>query len=126
MTKTWGQEIQLYVQMCLVHVKRLVELAGKGSDEDLVDLEFHDDVWKPPTLGALYAIALASGSEPRLGDTGRGDRSGYLCLLGGKSCLNNSRDGGTLRDRKTFCPENAYGEDTGAKAGFLIAWSWCY
>jgi hypothetical protein len=58
------------VQVCLIHVKWLVELAAKGSDEDLVDLEFHDDVWEPPTLCALYAVALASGSEPRLGDAG--------------------------------------------------------
>jgi hypothetical protein len=56
--------------VCLIHVKWLVELATEGSDEDLVYLEFHDDVWKPPTLGALYAIAFASDSEPGLGDTG--------------------------------------------------------
>jgi hypothetical protein len=68
--------------MCLVHVKWLVELAAKGSDENLVDFEFHDDIWKPPALGALYAIALASGGEPRVGDAGWGDRGGYLCLLG--------------------------------------------
>lgn len=57
--------------MGLVHVEWLVELATEGSNEDLIDLEFHDDVGKPPTLCALYAIALASGSEPRLGDAGR-------------------------------------------------------
>jgi len=56
--------------MGLIHVEWLVELAAEGSDEDLVDLEFHDDVRKPPALCALYAIALASGSEPGLGDTG--------------------------------------------------------
>jgi len=57
--------------MCLIHIEWLLEFAAEGSDEDLVDLEFHDDVWKPPTLCALYAIALASGSEPRLRDTCR-------------------------------------------------------
>ena len=56
--------------MCLIHVEWFFKLAAEGSDEDLVDLEFHDDIWKPPALCALYAVALASSSEPRLGDTG--------------------------------------------------------
>jgi hypothetical protein len=112
--------------MCLVHVNRLVELAAKGSDEDLVDLEFHDDIGKPPALSALYTIALASGGEPRMGDAGWGDRSGYLCLLRRKGSLNNGRDGGTLGDRNAFCPENADGEDASAEARFLVAWSGGY
>jgi hypothetical protein len=56
--------------MCLIHVEWFFELAAEWSDEDLVDFEFHDDIRKPPTLCALYAVALASSSEPRLGDTG--------------------------------------------------------
>jgi hypothetical protein len=112
--------------MRLVHVKWLVELAAKGSYEDLVDLEFHDDVWKPPALGALHAIALASGSEPRLGDAGWGNGGSYLCLLRRKGSLNNGRDGGTVGDRKVFCPENADGKDASAETGFGVAWSWSY
>ena len=57
--------------MCLIHVEWFFELTAEGSDEDLVDLEFHDDIWKPPTLRALYAVTFASSSEPRVGDTSR-------------------------------------------------------
>jgi hypothetical protein len=50
--------------MCLIHVEWFFKLAAEGGDEDLVDFEFHDDIWKPPALCALYAVALASSSEP--------------------------------------------------------------
>ena len=56
--------VTLHVQVGLIHVKGFIEVATERSDEDLIYFEFHDEVWKPPTLGALYAVALSTMSEP--------------------------------------------------------------
>jgi len=93
-----------HVQVGLIHVERLIELTAERGNEDLVYFEFHDDVWKPPTLSALYAVALATGSEPGLGDTGRGNGRGNHCLLRRECGLNDGRDLGTLGNGETFCP----------------------
>jgi hypothetical protein len=57
-------KVTLHVQVGLIHVKRFIEVTAERSDEDLVYFEFHDEIWKPPTLSALYAVTLAAGSEP--------------------------------------------------------------
>ena len=93
-----------HVQVGLIHVKRLIEVTTERSDEDLVYFEFHDDVGKPPTLSALYAVALATGSEPGMGDTGGGNGGGDLCLLRREGSLYDGGDLGAVWNGETFSP----------------------
>lgn len=72
-----------YIQLCLVHVEWFLEITAQRGDQDLVDFELHDEVGKPPALGALYAVFSAvTFCKAFLHDAGGGDGSGGLCLLG--------------------------------------------
>lgn len=46
--------------MGLVHVNGLLHVSAEGSDENLVDLVFHNGVREPPALGALDAVTTSS------------------------------------------------------------------
>jgi len=43
-------------------------------------------------------------------------------VLGRERGLNDGRDGSALGDGKTFCPEDADGEDASAEARLVVAW----
>lgn len=109
------------LQLGLVHVEGLLEVTAKGSDQDLVDIELHDEIGKPPALGALYAVlGTVALCEAFLHDAGGRDGGGELCLLGGEGGLDGRGGGGRGGEGEGFCPEDANSQETGAGGGLAV------
>lgn len=116
----WGREVE-YVQLSLVHVEWFLEVTAERSDQDLVYFELHDEIGKPPTLGALYAVfGAVTFCNAFLHDAGGRDGSGGLCLLGGQGSLYGGRERRCGGDGKVFSPQDTNGQETCARCGFSI------
>lgn len=47
------------IQLSLIHVERLFEIATQRGDQHLVYVKLHDEIGQPPALGTLYAVFRA-------------------------------------------------------------------
>lgn len=114
-----------YLQLSLVHVERLLEIATQRGNQDLVYFELHDEIGKPPTLGALYAVfGAVTFCKAFLHDAGGRDGGGNLCLLGRQGGLYGGREGSDGREGKAFSPKDTDGQETSARGGFAIGVCW--
>ena len=114
-----------YLQLCLVHVEWFFEITAQRGDQDLVYFKLHNEIGKPPALGALYTVfGAVTFCNAFLHDAGGRDGRGGLCLLGGQGSLYGGRKRSGGGEGEAFSPKDTDGQETCARGGLAIWVCW--